>query len=95
MSAIGAMKQIPNGPAGWVPYVQVDDLRAATDKAKSLGGKVMKDETEVPDMGWFTIIQDPAGSVLGLWKNNPKTMQADDGERSPAAHSAETPAWAH
>jgi predicted enzyme related to lactoylglutathione lyase len=95
----GIMKQIPNGPAGWIPYVQVDDLRAATDKAKSLGGKVMKDVTEVPDMGWFTIIQDPAGSVLGLWKHNPKMMQADHGERekAPAAHkqSAETPARAH
>lgn len=64
----GIMKQIPNGPAGWIPYVLVDDLRAMTDKAKSLGGKVMKDETEVPGMGWFTIIQDPTGSIMGLWK---------------------------
>jgi len=57
------MKQVTNGPAGWIPYVLVDDLRAATDKAKSLGGKVMKDVTEVPNMGWFSIIQDPTGSV--------------------------------
>ena len=74
----GIMKQVANGPAGWIPYVLVDDLRASTDKAKSLGGKVMKDVTEVPDMGWFSIIQDPTGSVLGLWKHNPKMMEADD-----------------
>jgi predicted enzyme related to lactoylglutathione lyase len=73
----GIMKQVPHGPTGWIPYVLVDDLRAATDKAKSLGGKVMKDETEVPGMGWFSIIQDPTGSILGLWKTNPKTMQAE------------------
>jgi predicted enzyme related to lactoylglutathione lyase len=72
----GIMKQVPHGPAGWIPYVLVDDLRAATDKAKSLGGKVMKDITEVPDMGWFSIIEDPTGSILGLWKANPKMKQA-------------------
>ena|SRR5436190_10067722 len=75
------MKQVPNGPTGWIPYVLVDDLRAATDKAKSLGGKVMKDVTEVPDMGWFSIIQDPAGSMLGLWNHNPKMMHADQAAR--------------
>ncbi len=94
----GIMKQVPNGPAGWVPYVAVDDLRIATEKAKALGGKVMKDVTEVPDMGWFTIIQDPAGAVLGLWKSNPKMMQAHHGakQKVPSAkrQSAETPARA-
>jgi predicted enzyme related to lactoylglutathione lyase len=77
----GIMKQVQNGPAGWIPYVQVDDLRAATDKAKTLGGKVMKDETEVTDMGWFSIIQDPAGSIVGLWKANPKSMHASGGTK--------------
>src|SRR4029077_8955747 len=46
----GIMKQVPHGPVGWIPYVLVDDLRGATDKAKSLGGKVMKDITDVPEM---------------------------------------------
>ena len=88
----GIMKQVPNGPTGWIPYVLVDDLRAATDKAKSLGGKVMKDVTEVPDMGWFSIIQDPAGSMVGLWKHNPKMMHADQGarEKSSSARKQDT-----
>ena len=68
----GIMKQVPQGPAGWIPYVQVDDLRTTTEKAKSLGAKVMKDTTEVPNMGSFSIIRDPAGSILGLWESNPK-----------------------
>ena len=95
----GIMKQVPQGPAGWIPYVLVDDLRAATDKAKSLGGKVMKDVTEVPDMGWFSIIQDPIGSVLGLWKSNPKMMHANHDTRekasSPRKQGGESPARAH
>jgi predicted enzyme related to lactoylglutathione lyase len=89
----GIMKQVPHGPAGWIPYVLVDDLRVATDKAASLGGTVMKDITEVPNMGWFSIIQDPAGSVLGLWKANPKMMHAQQGAKEKAG--AERSARAH
>jgi uncharacterized protein len=70
----GIMQQVPGGPAGWLAYVAVEDIHAATQKAKSLGGKIMKDVTEVPGMGWFSFIQDPTGSILGLWK--PKSMNA-------------------
>jgi len=65
----GIMKQIPGGPSGWLAYVEVDDVRATTQQVERLGGKVMKDVTEVPGMGWFSIIQDPTGSMLGLWKS--------------------------
>ena len=68
----GIMKQVPGGPAGWLAYVAVDDIHAATQKAKSLGGKIMKDVTEVPGMGWLSFIQDPTSSILGLWK--PQSM---------------------
>jgi len=68
----GIMKQIPGGPSGWLAYVQVDDLHAATQKAKSLGAEVMKDVTEVTGMGWLSFIRDPTGAVLGLWQSKPK-----------------------
>ncbi len=32
----------------------------------------MKDVTEVPGMGWFSIILDPTGAALGLWKEMKK-----------------------
>lgn len=68
----GIMKQVPGGPAGWLAYVGVDDIQAATKKAKSLGAKVMKDVTEVENMGWLSIIQDPVGAMLGLWQPKSK-----------------------
>jgi predicted enzyme related to lactoylglutathione lyase len=65
----GLMKQmIPGAPSSWLAYVVVDDVRKATEKAKSLGARVMKDVTEVPKMGWFSIITDPTGAMLGLWQ---------------------------
>ena len=65
----GIMKQmIPNAPSSWLAYVEVDNIVAATQKAKSLGAKIMKDVTAVTDMGSLSIIVDPTGAMLGLWK---------------------------
>src|SRR6266568_3794457 len=56
----GIMQQlVPGAPSSWLAYVQVDDIAAATQKAKSLGAKVMKDVTEVMGAGWLSIIIDP------------------------------------
>ena len=66
----GLMKHpIPGAPSAWLAYVVVDDVKAATEKAQSLGARVMKDVSEVQDMGWFSIITDPTGAALGLWQN--------------------------
>jgi len=65
----GIMKHpVPGAPSAWLAYVLVDDIAAATQKAKSLGATVMKDVTEVMGAGWFSIIIDPTGAALGLWK---------------------------
>jgi uncharacterized protein len=65
----GMMKHpMPGQPSLWIPYVLVSDVGAATKKAKSLGANVIKDKTEVPNMGWFSIILDPTGAAIGLWE---------------------------
>jgi len=68
----GMMKHpMPGAPSMWLAYVQVDDIVAATQKAKSLGATVKRDVMEVTGAGWLSIIVDPTGATLGLWK--PKT----------------------
>ncbi len=65
----GLMKNpMPNAPSTWVAYVNVDDVNAATAKAKLLGAKVMKDIQEVKGAGASSIITDPTGAMLGLWE---------------------------
>lgn len=51
---------------GWFPYVQVDDLDAATKKAKELGATVLQAPTEGP-AGTYTPIQEPGGAVFALF----------------------------
>jgi len=65
----GMLKQpVPGAPSFWLAYVAVEDVAASTQKAKSLGAKIMLDVTEVPGAGWMSIIIDPTGAALGLWK---------------------------
>jgi predicted enzyme related to lactoylglutathione lyase len=69
----GLMKHpMPGAPSAWLAYVLVDDIAAATKKARELGATIAKDVTEVPGAGWFSVIVDPTGAALGLWKPKPK-----------------------
>ncbi|BAU49404.1 glyoxalase [Sulfurifustis variabilis] len=69
----GGMMEMKEQSPMWLAYVQVDDVRAATQKVKALGGSVLKDVTEVPGMGWFSVIADPTGATLGLWQSTKKS----------------------
>jgi predicted enzyme related to lactoylglutathione lyase len=66
----GGMMQnpIPETPSHWMAYVLVDDVDAATKKAKSLGAEICKEATVIPGYGWFSVITDPTGATLALWK---------------------------
>ncbi len=65
----GMMKHpMPGQPSIWIPYVLVDNVEASTKKAQSLGGKVIKEKSEVPNMGYFSIVLDPTGAAIGLWE---------------------------
>jgi len=59
---------VPGAPSAWLAYVEVDDVKAASEKARSLGAKIMQDVTEVMGMGWLAILIDPTGAALGLWQ---------------------------
>ena len=59
---------VPDGLSHWVAYVSVDNAATATEKAQELGAKIVVPKTEVPGMGWFSIITDPTGATVGLWE---------------------------
>ena len=65
----GIMKNpVPDTPSHWLVYIQVGDAAASTEKAKESGATVAQEPIEVPSMGWFSIIVDPAGATVGLWQ---------------------------
>ncbi len=79
----GGMFQMPGAPVAWTPYVAVDDVAKATAKARSAGASILKDRSEVPGMGWFSILQDPTGAVIALWEPKPKQKAAPKRRAAP------------
>jgi predicted enzyme related to lactoylglutathione lyase len=52
----------------WTGYVGVDDVDAATDRLRHLGGAVYVPPTDVPDVSRFSIVADPQAATLALVK---------------------------
>jgi uncharacterized protein len=51
----------------WIPFVGVDDVDVATRRAVSLGAILMREKTRGP-AGEFTVVRDPGGAALALWR---------------------------
>ena len=70
-SPIGGMMKhpMPGAPSMWLPYVGVQDIKAATAKAKSLGAKVIVDSKDVMGHGHMSVLIDPAGATIALWQD--------------------------
>ena len=55
-------------PTGQVlVYIDSDDIEADLKKVEKLGGKVLHPKTEIPQMGWYGVFQDPTGNVLAVY----------------------------
>lgn len=51
----------------WLPYAEVEDVRAATDRARGLGAAVLLEPREGP-AGWRSVVATPAGGELAFWQ---------------------------
>ena len=75
----GMMKTVqPDSPSYWMAYVMVDDAAASTEKARSLGATICKEVTEIPGVGWFSVLTDPTGATLALFQMNPASGKPED-----------------
>ena len=51
----------------WLPYVEVTDVAAATERARELGAAVPLEPREGP-AGWRSVVGAPGVGELGLWQ---------------------------
>ena len=59
----------PESPVShWVSHVVVEDVAAARAKVQRLGGSVMVELIEVPNIGLISIVQDPQGAGISLFQ---------------------------
>jgi predicted enzyme related to lactoylglutathione lyase len=64
----GGMMSDPGIPPHWMAYIGVDDVAAATAKAKSLGATVIQDVMVVGEYGLMSVMTDPTGATFALWE---------------------------
>jgi hypothetical protein len=65
----GMMQIVPEWgpmPPHWKVYYAVDDCDAKAALAESLGGKICMPPTDVPEVGRFTILEDPQGAAFAI-----------------------------
>ena len=71
----GIMKRPPSAPKMpplWMNYFTVKSVDEWSEKAKSLGGKIVIPKMEIPETGFFACMEDPTGahSYLFEWTGN-------------------------
>jgi hypothetical protein len=70
-------------PPNWTGYIGVDDCDAAAEKVKALGGAVQRPPMDIPGIGRFAIVADPAGAVFAIMRPVPP-----EGSRPPPDREA-------
>ncbi len=66
-AALGSKRERYGDRDEWIPFVAVDDIDAATERAVSIGATLIRKKTRGP-AGEFTVLRDPGGAALALWK---------------------------
>jgi predicted enzyme related to lactoylglutathione lyase len=51
----------------WLPYVAVDRIEEATERARRLGASVALEPRECPS-GWRSVVSTPGGGEIALWQ---------------------------
>ncbi|MDB5213322.1 MAG: hypothetical protein JWO86_1249 [Myxococcaceae bacterium] len=70
-NAGGMMPMPPNMkgvPSNWLAYFAVADGDASTKKVTELGGQTIAPPMDIPNVGRFSIVEDPQGATFALFK---------------------------
>jgi hypothetical protein len=59
-----------NVPPNWLVYFGVSDTDATVARAIQLGAKTLVPATDIPNVGRFSVIQDPQGAVFAIIKSS-------------------------
>ena len=70
-----------DGRPGWIGYIGVEDVDAATEGVRLAGGPSTGAPADIPDIGRFSVVADPQGAVFVLF-----TPLGGDRSPAPAEH---------
>jgi len=82
------LKPMPEAPTGWMPYVQVDDVKASVAKATKAGAMPLLPYQDIGDMGAIGVFSDPTGAVIGVWEMKQAPPAPKAAKKAPAKKAA-------
>ena len=56
------------GPPHWAMYINVDDVKVASDRAEAAGGKVVVAPMDVMTAGTMAVFRDTTGAAVSAWQ---------------------------
>lgn len=68
---MGGLYKRTMGEIGLINYFSVVNIDQSLAKASSLGANVVKGKQEIPNVGWFAILQDPDNNTFALFQGKP------------------------
>jgi len=72
-----------NWEAGVINYIGVNSIDEYETKIERAGGKILVPKAEVPGQGWFIVFEDPSGTKMALWQQNPQAQQQPPQQQPP------------
>jgi len=67
---MGGLYKRTMGETGFINYFGVANIDQALVKAKGLGATIVKGKEEIPNIGWFAILQDPDNNTFALFQSS-------------------------
>lgn len=64
----GGMMSMPESKSGWLTYVGVSNIQESTEKARALGATIVMGPLPIPEVGFFTVLNDPTGCTIALFQ---------------------------
>lgn len=62
----------------WIPYMGTANVDATVQQAERLGAKVFVPPTDIPTVGRFAVLGDPAGAIFAVYTPSRATAPAND-----------------
>jgi predicted enzyme related to lactoylglutathione lyase len=73
----GGIVECGTSRAMWLPYVEVNQVDVATERARRLGASVLLGPREGP-AGWRSVIATAAGGQIAFWQPKPRAEREVD-----------------
>ena len=55
-------------PPNWLTYIGVPDVDETASHAEELGGEILKQPEDIPDVGRFAVLRDPQEAVFAIFR---------------------------